>query len=311
MSERALVLGGGGFLGGLVSRWLLANGYRVRLFELRAPAWASAREAGADASALEIFEGNFLNASDLERALEGVDLVLHFVSMTVPATSIDNVSIEVEQNLAATVRLLDRMVARGITRIGYPSSGGTVYRAAAHAHREDEPLGPTCPYGLGKQLVEETLRYYAAHKGLQPQIWRIANPYGDAAKLHLAQGAIDAFLLRILQGQPITLWGDGSAVRDFVFGDDVAAAIGALLARGAWGETVNIGAGEGVSIARALEVIRATVDRPVLLQQVAGYTGPLHAVLDVARLRQLTGWAPRFDLPSGIAEAWRRLLAQR
>jgi UDP-glucose 4-epimerase len=310
VSTRALVLGGGGFLGGLVSRWLLQNGYRVRLFDLRAPAWSTSPSARGDAGALEIFEGNFLNGSDLDRALDGVELVLHFVSMTVPATSVDNVSIEIETNLAATVRLLDRMVARGIKCIGYPSSGGTIYRAAAHPHREDEPPGPTCPYGLGKLLIEETLHYYRAHKGIETQIWRIANPYGDAAKLHLAQGAIDAFLLRILQGQPITLWGDGSAVRDFVFGEDVAAAIGALLERGAWGETVNIGAGAGVSIASALEVIRATVDRPVLLQQVAGYTGPLHAVLDSTKLKQLTGWAPRYDLQSGIAEAWQRLLAR-
>jgi UDP-glucose 4-epimerase len=159
-------------------------------------------------------------------------------------------------------------------------------------------------------LIEQVLRFYRDHRGIDFQIWRIANPYGDTARLHTAQGAIDAFLHRIRAGQPIMVWGDGSAVRDFVFADDVAAAIGMLIERSAaWGEMVNVGSGRGASINEALELIRSVVGHPIDVQHVAGYTGPAFAVLDAAKLRRFTGWEPSYDLAAGIREAWRRITA--
>jgi UDP-glucose 4-epimerase len=169
-------------------------------------------------------------------------------------------------------------------------------------HRE-----PTCPYGLGKLLIEDLLRFYHEHRGIDYQTWRIANAYDDTSKLHTAQGAIDAFLHRVRSGQPVAIWGDGSAVRDFVFADDVAAAIGLLLEGDAWGEIVNVGRGRGASIAEVLGIIESVVGRPLGVHRLEGYTGPACAVLDSSKLRRLTGWIPAYDLPSGIAEAWRRL----
>jgi UDP-glucose 4-epimerase len=304
MSRRVLVLGGGGFLGGHLARWLAVRGHCVRIFDLRLPDGFSSTEGPP----IELVEGNFFNAAALAAALDGgIDLVLHFISTTVPASSIDNVLVEIESNVAATARLLDLMARRGIQRIGFPSSGGTVYGAGPEAHVEHEPPRPTCPHGLGKLLIESMLRFYHERRGIEYQIWRIANPYGDGSKLHTAQGAIDAFLHRVRVDEPISIWGDGSAVRDFVFADDVAAAIGLLLEGDAWGETVNVGSGHGTSIAEVVGIIESVVDRRVQVHRVEGYTGPPCAVLDSSKLRRLTGWAPAYDLPSGIAEAWRRL----
>ena len=301
MKFRILVLGGGGFLGSQAARWLAAHGHRVRSFDLRPPRVA--------AEGIEFVEGNFLNPSDVNAALADIDTVLHFISTTVPATSIDNVPLEIESNVAATVRLLDLMAKRGIRRLGFPSSGGTVYGESAAPHREDEPPRPTCPYGLGKVLIESLLRYYREQRGIDYQIWRIANPYGDPARLHTAQGVVDAFLHRVRDGQPLSIWGEGSAVRDFVFADDVGAAIGLLCESPAWNEIVNVGSGRGTSIAEVVEIVRGVVGRPVQVNRVEGYTGPTQAVLDSSKLQKLTGWRPAWALQDGIAEAWRRLNA--
>jgi UDP-glucose 4-epimerase len=306
LGQHFLVLGGSGFLGGQVTRWLAARGHRVRVFDLQPEKPAVAVATGR----VEYVAGNFLNSSDVDAALDGgVDTVLHFISMTVPASSIDNVPVEIETNLLATVRLLDLMARRGIRRVGFPSSGGTVYGATDDPHREDEVPRATCPYGLGKLLIEDVLRFYRDYRGIDYQIWRIANPYGDSAKLHTAQGVIDAFLHRVRAGKAITIWGDGSAVRDFVFADDVAAAVGLLLEGDAWGEVVNVGTGRGASIAEVLQLIRSIVGRSVQIDRIEAYTGPRRAVLDSSKLQRLTVWKPAYDLADGIREAWRRVNA--
>jgi UDP-glucose 4-epimerase len=156
------------------------------------------------------------------------------------------------------------------------------------------------------------LRFYREHHGIESRIFRIANPYGDASKIHTAQGVIDAFLHRVRGGQPLTIWGDGSAVRDFIFADDVATAMGLLLERGTvkpGEEVVNVGSGRGASIAEVVEIIRSVVGQQVTVTRLDGYRGPSHAVLDTGKLRALTGWTPIYDLEKGIREAWRRLMS--
>jgi UDP-glucose 4-epimerase len=299
---RFLVLGGGGFLGGQLSRWLVGRGHWVRAFDLRFPEGSPAQEGR-----LERRVGSFLDPAALAAALQDVDVVLHFVSMTVPSSSIDNVPLELEANVAATVRLLDLMVKHGVRQIGFPSSGGTIYGDSEHPHPETEEPRPTCPYGLGKHLIEQILRYYGQRKGVQSQVWRIANPYGDASHRHVAQGVIDASLYRVHRGEPIVVWGDGTARRDYLYLDDVVEAIGSLLEQGAWGETVNVGSGAGASILEVLEVLARVAGGPLRFDRVPGYTGPLCAVLDTSKLRRLTGWKPRFGLEAGIRESWRRI----
>lgn len=304
MSERVLVIGGGGFLGRHITRRLVSSGRRVRVFDLRLPSSSPDLEA---TGLVEYAVGNLANDADLDAALEGVDTVLHLVSTTVPSTSLHSVLVEVEGNVAATARLLDAMVRKGVRRVGYPSSGGTIYGASEVAHREDDELRPTCPYGLGKRLIEDMIRFFGAERGLEYQIWRIANPYGDTSKLHTSQGVVDAFLQRIRAGRPIEIWGAGAAVRDFVFVDDAVRAIGLLLEREVWNETVNVGTGIGTSLADVIATIREAVPKSFSVHHQDAYTGPSHSVLDVSKLRSMTGFSPEFDLRRGIGEAWRRL----
>jgi UDP-glucose 4-epimerase len=301
---RFIVLGGSGFIGSALTDHLAASGHSVRVVDTRLPAPGARRPRN-----VEYQEGNLLNDSDLDAAFsDGADTVLHLVSTTVPATSLDNVQVEVEANVLGSVRVLDAMVRHGIRRIGYPSSGGTVYREGASSHREDERCEPTCPYGLGKLLVEELLRYHARHKGIEHQIWRISNPYGDRTKRHRMQGVIDAFLHRVRDGEPLRIWGDGSAARDFIFIDDVATALTACMEKASWNEVYNVGTGIGTSVMDVLHTIEATVGRKVQVEAVPSYVGPSRSVLDPDKLRRATGWSPAFDLAAGISAAWSRLL---
>jgi UDP-glucose 4-epimerase len=302
MTTRTLILGSEGFLGSRLARTLAARGTPLRLFDLRVAPIAEAE--------VDYVEGNLFNDDDLRRALDGVDTVLYFASMSVPASSANNAPIEIETNVLATVRLLQLMASQGVTRLGYPSSGGTVYADSIIPHVETEALRPTSPYGLGKVIVEQAIHYFGERHGLSYQIWRIANPYGDETRAHTVQGVIDAFLHRIAEGKPVRIWGNGTAVRDFMFVDDVVMAIATLLETApAWGETVNIGTGRGVSLADILEIMREETSLPVSVESVTGYAGTAHAVLNVEKLQRLTQLGPPRGIRLGIREAWRRRCA--
>jgi UDP-glucose 4-epimerase len=304
MKDKILILGANGFLGRHATIWLSAKGYRLRLFDLN----FRRKVALPGQSEVETIGGNFMNPSDVERALDGVDIVLHFISTTVPASSINDVMVEIETNITASVKLLELMAKKNVRFIGFPSSGGTVYGDSRADHHEGETLRPSCPYGLGKALLEEIIRFYSEYRNINYQIWRIFNPYGDTTKVHRVQGLVDAFLQKVQDGEQLSLWGDGSAVRDFIFIDDVVAAIGVMLEQRVKNEIVNIGSGRGHSIREVLEVLRVAVGRKFSVEVTDGYAGVTRAVLNIEKIKRLTGWRPSYSLDEGMAETWRRLM---
>lgn len=306
-SGLSLVLGAGGFLGGHVASWLARSGARARLFDLSVE---SIPAAVRRAPGIEVVHGNLMDDAVLRRALEGVDRVFHFVSATVPATSIDDVALELRANVEPMNRLLEAMRAAGVGLVVFPSSGGTMYgdEAPARGTPESAPTSPRGTYGLGKRLVEEILQFRARAGGPHHLIVRIANAYGPTVHSHHRQGVINAFLECVRAGEPVRLWGDGSAVRDFVHTDDLVAAIAALVAAGERDEIFNLGSGEGASVREVLALIGEVVGRPVATEAMPGaYAGVRRNVLDVGKLKARVGWKPQVALRDGIAHLWRAM----
>lgn len=302
-----LVLGAGGFLGSHAARWLARGGARARLLDLSI---ASIPHEVRDAPGVEVVQGNLLDPSVIRDALRGVDRVLHFVSATVPATSVDDVDLELRSNVGPTLRLLECMRAMGTKLMVFPSSGGTIYGddAPPTGFPETAPVRPKGTYGLGKLMIEEILRFHARAGGPRCLVLRIANAYGPSVHGHARQGVIHAFLERVRDGQPVRVWGDGEDVRDFVHVDDVISALGGLLVHDVADELFNVASGAGTSMHEVLALIERITGRRVAVERVEGeYTGVRRNVLDVSKLRAGTGWAPRVSLQDGVAQMWRGL----
>jgi UDP-glucose 4-epimerase len=301
---RTLVLGAGGFLGSQAARWLARSGARLRLLDLSVE---SIPEEVRKTAGVEVVHGNVLDEVSLRRAVEGVDQVLHFISATVPATSVDEVDLELRANVQPTLRLLEAMRAAGTPLLVFPSSGGTIYgdEAPETGFPETTPPRPYGSYGLGKLLTEEILRFRARCGGPRCLILRVANAYGPSVHGHHRQGVINAFLARVRAGEPVRIWGDGSAVRDYVHVEDILSAISALVLSGGRDEVYNVGCGRGHSVRELLDVIERVTGRPVALEHAPGeYSGVRRNLLDISRLRAATGWSPRIALTDGIAHLW-------
>jgi UDP-glucose 4-epimerase len=292
---RALVLGGGGFIGRHLCQRLSAAGHDVLVFDrVATPDWPS-------------MVGDFRDRGALSTAVRGVDWVFHLIWTTLPRSSNANPSYDVESNVIATLGLLDVCVAANVRKVIFASSGGTVYGAApTDRFGEDHPHLPICSYGITKLIVEKYLHLYHHLHGLEYVGLRVSNPYGEGQNPWGEQGAIAVFLGRLLRGQAITIFGDGGTVRDYIYIGDVADAfVKAALAGPGKERIYNIGSGIGVSLRNLLEVMRQVTGLVPQVHQLPARTMDVpRVVLDIERATRCLGWRPATPLRAGIERTW-------
>ena len=298
-----LVLGGYGFIGSNLVERLIATGYGVRIFDKPT---ASRADLALVESQIDFRAGDFLNEEDVDEALQGVDFVFHLVGTTLPANSNTRPVFDVESNVVATIRLLEASRRHGIKRLVFASSGGTVYgEPKSIPIPEDHPTDPLCSYGISKLAIEKYLRLYGHLYGLDYTILRVANPYGRYQRISADQGVVPVFLARIRDGKTITIWGDGSVTRDYVYVEDVTNAFVKALTQESPYRVFNIGSGVGISL---LELL-------VKMEQITGikprveYTAsrPVDVsinVLDSTRAREYMNWHAETDIETGLRSTW-------
>lgn len=306
--HRCLVLGGGGFLGGHIVEALQSAGYPVRVFD-RVPR----RATGADlAPGTEWFEGDFGNRGDVAAALTGCSIAVHLVSTTLPRTSNEDPTHDLESNLLPTIRFLAVARERGVRRVVFASSGGTVYGVPSVVPvPESHATQPLCSYGIHKLAIEHYLHLFYALHGLEYCVLRLANPFGERQRSDASQGAVAVFLDHALRGTPVTIWGDGSAIRDYVYVSDVAEAFLAAVPLGAPTGVFNIGSGRGQSVNDLLTAIESLLGHPVARTYVEGrpFDVPVN-VLDIARAARQLHWQPRVPFREALDRTLRWRLAE-
>ena len=303
MTKRALLIGATGLCGGAVGERLLKDGWSVRA-HLRPGRNRQDLTFAAD----EIAFGGLLSQAELEAAMANIDIVLYFASSSVPATSARDPTIEFESSLVCLNNTLLAMSRAGVPRIVFPSSGGTVYGPVETEATEDQPLAPTSGYGLGKVLSEETIKFYARTHGLTYTILRLTNVYGSAKRRHSPQGVIDIFLDDALNGRISQIWGSLDIERDYLFVDDMAGAVSAVLQTEAGvAEIFNVGAGESVALSEVVSVIQKVTDgRHRFELDPAKPQGVKRSAIDSSLIRLKTGWTSAHSLVEGIEQTWRR-----
>lgn len=297
---KALVLGGNGFIGSHVVDQLIDRGYSVRVFDRAMEKFRPALPR------VDYRIASFDDIPALAEALEGVDIVFHLISTTVPSTSNRDPLFDIESNLAGTVSLLNLMRDSNVARIVYLSSGGTVYGLPDESPiPETHPLRPICSYGVVKVAIENYLHMFHHLYGLEYVTLRASNPYGERQGHSGVQGVIGTFMGKMLAGDPIEVWGDGSIVRDFIYVGDLAE-LSVLAGESKTLGTFNAGSGKGYSINEIVDTLKVVTGLPMQIVYKAGrgYDVP-EVVLDMTRTREVFGWHPCINLERGIELNWR------
>lgn len=297
---RTLVVGGNGFTGTHLVERLLEDGHAVRIYD-RSPNRFRAIPRGA-----EYVEGELGNHGLILEAVEGVEVVFHLVSTTLPKTSNDDPIYDVRSNLVDTIQLLESCVEAGVRKVIFPSSGGTVYGPPLRTPiSEDHPTNPITSYGIVKLAIEKYLGLFHYLHGLDYAALRVSNLYGPYQNLESQQGAIGVFLHRLHEGRNISVWGDGSVVRDYVYVCDLADALVGAAQAETRHKVLNVGSGHGVSLNELLGLVaEVTGESPAVEYLPARALDVTENVLDVSRARAELGWEPGTDLVEGMARTW-------
>lgn len=299
---KCLVLGANGFIGSHLVDELVNEGYEVRAFGR----FQSSETKFNNDKRIEVYPGDYLNRSDIEEALKGIDFVFHFISTTTPATSEDEPLIDIETNVRASVELFQLCVEEGVKRVVYASSGGAIYgNNASTVYKETDITLPVSPYAIGKLTIENYLRYFHVKHSLEYTVFRIANPYGERQPFWRKQGVIPIFLEKVYNDAPLTVLGDGSMVRDYIYVKDVAKMIVATLARQPLHSVYNLGSGSGHSVNELISTIESVAEVVVKRHTQPVPATFMHtAVLDIQRYTDEFNIQPETSLEDGMTSTY-------
>lgn len=297
---KVLVLGANGFIGSHLVDSLISKGHIVRAFDR----FSSGDVSFNTSEDVEVFAGNYLNSDDLRQALKGIEYVFHFISTTTPASAENDPTIDIDTNIRMSVELFQLCVEAGVKRVIFASTGGAIYGLSESdtPHKEEDLALPVSPYAIGKLTIEHYLRYFRVKHGLQSTVFRISNPYGERQPFHRKQGVIPIFLENIHRGLPLTILGDGTMVRDYVYVKDVTDAISSIFEGEFTYDIYNLGSGAGKSIndiVAAVKTVTQVYPEIVHVDTPSTYTHKV--VLDTSRFVQEFGRADVTSLQDGIA----------
>jgi nucleoside-diphosphate-sugar epimerase len=310
---RAVVTGVAGFIGSTLAEALLARGDEVVGVDCFTPYYERAAKERNVSTAVSherfsLVERD-LRSAPLDGLLEGTDVVFHQAAQPGVRLSWSTGFEEyVSHNVLATQRLLESVRESGrAIRVVLASSSSVYGNAARYPTLETDLPKPHSPYGVTKLAAEHLCQLYAANYGLDIVALRYFTVYGPRQRPDMAMHRL---IEATLEQQPFPLFGDGSAVRDFTFVDDVVAAnLAAASPDVPGGAVVNIAGGGSITMAELLELAGQIIGRPVPVDQRPAQAGDVERTggeIDLAR--SVLGWCPKTDVASGLAAqvAWHR-----
>lgn len=293
---RILVTGGAGFIGSHLVELLVSEGHRVSVLD-------NLSVGNLDNLKSVSHEIDFTKADirndEIRDLFRNIDCVIHLAALADIVPSMKNPAEYLDINVQGTIKILENMRAHGVPRIIYAASSSCYGIAEKYPTKESSNIAPQYPYALSKYLGELSVFHWIKVFGISGVSLRLFNVFGSRARTSGAYGAV----LGVFMGQksanlPLTVVGDGSQMRDFIYVKDVARAFKLAALSQKTNEIYNVGSGSPVSVKYLADSIS---DNQVYIPKRPGEPDITHA--DVRKIKNELNWVPQFSFLDGLTEA--------
>ncbi len=293
--RKTIVTGGAGFIGSHVVELLLNNGYHVICID---------DMSNGQLDNIELFKNNKnyeFHQLDLAKDFDDelffdVDFVFHLAALADIVPSIENPKKYFTANVDATVNVLEACRKHGVQKLIYSASSSCYGIPESYPTDENADIRPEYPYALTKRLGEELVFHWNQIYNLPAVSLRYFNVFGTRARTNGTYGAVfKVFLKQKLENLPLTIVGDGSQTRDFIYVTDVAWANILAAESSISGEVFNVGTGIPQSINYLARLIGGETSN---IPKRPGEPDSTHA--DITKIKSMIGWTPKVSFEEGV-----------
>lgn len=297
--KKLLITGGAGFVGRHLADYLAGLGtYQVTVFD---------NESLGDRSHLDLDKvrfvlGDLRDADQVRAALEGQDAVVHLAADTRVMDSIADPAHNFDNNVIGTFNLLQACREHGVGRVVAASTGGAIMGEVPPPVHEDMSPRPTSPYGASKLMMEGYLSAFSESYGVSGCALRFSNIYGPRS---FHKGSVVAhFYKRVLSGEPLVVYGDGSQTRDYLYVGDLVEAIRAAVESDVTGP-YQLGSGKPTSLNTLIDGMREATGRDLEVVYEDFRAGEVRNTwCQIDRAREAFGYDPTTPLSEGLKVTW-------
>lgn len=303
-----LITGGAGFLGSNLAHALVQRGSLVTVFDAELPLYGGNRFNlhGID-DRITLRAGDVRTAADVDAAVAGQDVVFHLAAQVSYIDSLVEPFLDLDMNALGTLRVLDAVRRLAPNAHLVFSSSRLVYgKILTNPVDESHPTEPLSIYGVHKLTAEKYCRIAYDRHETRTTILRIPNPYGPRQQMkHPKYSIVGWFIRQALEGKPLTVYGDGTQERDYIFVDDVTDAfLRAAASEQASGEVYNVGTHERV---RFVDMVNAVIEIVGAGQiEYVPWPGAYEKnetgdyIADTRKIERALGWQAHVPLREGI-----------
>jgi len=303
-----LVTGGAGFIGSHLSEELVRQGERVRVVDSFI---TGKRDNLKHIPGVELIEGDLADLAVAQRAVAGVDYVLHQAAIPSVPRSVQDPITSNRANIDASLNVLVAARDAGVRRVVYAGSSSAYGDTPTLPKVETMGTAPLSPYALQKLVAEQYCQMFTRLYGLETVTIRYFNVFGprqDPSSPY--SGVISLFIRALVEGRQPTIYGDGEQTRDFTYVANVVdGVLRACTASGASGEVINVATGGRISLNQLFNALKGLTGadvNPIYAEPRAGDVRDSQA--DISKARRLLGYQPLVALDQGLEQtvAWFR-----
>ena len=300
--SKVLITGGAGFIGSNLTEYLINNNEKVVIIDN----FTTGKRENIEAfgKKITVYEGDIKDAALVEKALKGVDAVVHLAAIPSVIESVNNPTKVSDNNIMGTVALFDVIAKKSNVKKIVQASSSAIYGDIKEMPIvETAGYDPLSPYAIDKVVQELFANFYSETYGIDIVSLRFFNVFGpkqDPKSVYA--GVIPIFISKLVNNESPVIFGDGLALRDFIFVGDIAQGIyKSLLSKNKGHRVYNLGTGEGTTINELAEIIMSLMNKKLPLLHKEKRAGEVEKSLsNIDRATKEIGFKSQYSLKDGL-----------